>query len=137
MRRALTYAAIVALVLASGAFVSTASAADLPTNVTLEGCGTKQPPVDFDHAKHTERTKCGTCHHTQAELTAESAEEVATCVSCHKDPEEAKTPSCAEMSPKKNPYHIKCMGCHKDEVKKDASLKGKAPTTCKECHVKK
>ena len=66
MRRALTYAAIVALVLASGAFVSTASAADLPTNVTLEGCGTKQPRVDFDHAKHTERTKCGTCHHTQA-----------------------------------------------------------------------
>jgi hypothetical protein len=137
MRRALTYASIAALVLASGTFVSTASAADLPTNITLEGCGTKQPPVDFDHAQHAEKTKCATCHHTQAELTAESAEDVATCVSCHKDPEDAKTPSCAEMSPKKNPYHIKCMGCHKDEVKKDASLKGKAPTTCKQCHVKK
>ncbi len=133
MRRALTYAAIVALVLASGAFVSTASAADLPTNVTLEGCGTKQPPVDFDHAKHTERTKCGTCHHTQAELTAESAEEVATCVSCHKDPKD-EAPSCAEMSPTKNPFHISCIGCHKDSVKKDASLA--APTKCKDCHKK-
>jgi hypothetical protein len=29
------------------------------------------------------------------------------------------------------------MGCHKDSIKKDASLKGKAPVTCKECHVKK
>ena len=136
MRRLLTHASIGALVLASGAFVFTASAADAPEMVTLEGCGTKQPPVDFPHAAHLEVTKCGTCHHTQPELTAESTEEVATCVSCHKDPKD-EAPSCAEMSPTKNPYHINCMGCHKDTVKKDASLKGKVPVTCKECHVKK
>lgn len=137
MRRLLTFASIGALVLASGVFVFTAAAADAPETATLQGCGTKQPPVTFPHAKHVELTKCGTCHHTQADLTAESTEEVATCVSCHKDPEDAKTPSCAEMSPTKNPYHINCMGCHKESVKKDASLKGKAPTVCKECHVKK
>jgi hypothetical protein len=135
MRKLFIYTSLGALVLASGAFVFTASAADMPTNVTLEGCGTKQPPVAFDHAKHAEGTKCATCHHTQPDLTATSGEEVATCVSCHKDPKD-KAPSCAEMSPTKNPYHITCMGCHKDSVKKDAALKGKAPVTCKECHKK-
>ena len=136
MRKALIYMSIGAFVLASGAFLLPATAGDAPEAATLEGCGTKQPPVEFPHAKHVELTKCGTCHHTQPELTAESTEEVATCVSCHKDPKD-EAPSCAEMSPTKNPYHINCMGCHKDAVKKDASLKGKAPTTCKQCHVKK
>ena len=133
MRKLFIYTAIGALVLASGALVSTASAADLPTNITLGSCGTKQPPVAFDHAKHAEGTKCATCHHTQPDLAAGG--EAATCVSCHKDPKDDAL-DCAQMSPKKNPYHVNCMGCHKDAVKKDASLKGKAPTTCKECHVK-
>jgi len=100
----------------------------------LEGCGTKQPPVAFDHVKHAEGVKCASCHHTQPDLTATSGE-AATCVSCHKDPKDDAL-DCAEMSPKKNPYHINCMGCHKDSVAKDASLKGKAPTACKGCHVK-
>jgi hypothetical protein len=134
MRKLFIYTSIGALVLAAGAFVATASAADMPTNITLEGCGTKQPPVAFDHAKHAEGAKCASCHHTQPDLTATSGE-AATCVSCHKDPKDEAL-DCAEMSPKKNPYHITCMGCHKDSVKKDASLKGKAPTTCKECHKK-
>ena len=133
MRNALIYTSIGVFVLASGAFLLSASAADMPETVMLEGCGTKQPPVAFDHAKHVEGTECASCHHTQPDLTATSGE-AATCVSCHKDPTD-EAPSCAEMSPKKNPYHIKCMGCHKDSVKKDASLK--APTKCKECHVKK
>jgi hypothetical protein len=135
MRRVITLASIGALVLAAGVLLSPASAADLPGNITLEGCGTKQPPVDFDHAKHAEGTQCAECHHTQPDLTA-TAGEAATCVSCHKDPKD-EAPDCSEMSPTKNPYHINCMGCHKDAVKKDASLKGKAPTTCKQCHVKK
>ena len=135
MRRLVTVAAIGALALAAGAFLPPASAAELPGNITLQGCGTKQPPVDFDHAKHAEGTKCADCHHTQPDLTATSGE-AATCLSCHKDPKDDAL-DCAEMSPKKNPYHINCMGCHKDAIKKDASLKGKAPTTCKACHVKK
>jgi hypothetical protein len=115
-------------------FLVTVQAADVPESITLDQCAAKQAPVEFTHAKHADRMKCGTCHHTQADLTADSTETVASCTSCHKDPEDAKTPSCAQMSPTKNPYHINCMGCHKDEVKKDASLK--APTKCKECHVK-
>jgi hypothetical protein len=134
MRRLFTHISIGALILTAGALLVTATAADMPETVTLEGCGTKQPPVEFAHAKHTELTKCGTCHHKQPDLTASSGESVQTCASCHKDPEDPKTPSCAQMSPTKNPYHIRCLGCHKDQVKKDASLK--APTKCKECHKK-
>ena len=135
MRKALIYTSIGVFVLASGALLLPATAADFPQDITLEGCGTKQPPVDFTHGKHAEGVKCASCHHTQPDLTATSGE-AATCVSCHKDPKDDAL-DCAQMSPKKNPYHVKCMGCHKDSIKKDASLKGKAPTTCKACHVKK
>jgi hypothetical protein len=135
MRKLLTRTSIIAVILTSSAFLVTAAAVEMPQTVTLEGCGKKQPPVEFDHAKHTERVaECGTCHHTQADLTAASTEAVQTCVSCHKDPKDAKTPSCDQMSPSKNPYHIRCMGCHRDEVKKDKSLK--APTKCTGCHKK-
>ena len=134
MRRFVTFSAIAALIVVSGLFILSAEAADMPGTVVLDGCSAKQPPVDFNHATHVDRAKCVTCHHTQPDL--EAGGEAATCVSCHKDPKD-EAPSCAEMSPTKNPYHINCMGCHKDAVKKDASLKGKAPTTCKECHVKK
>jgi hypothetical protein len=134
VRRLVTYASIAGLILISGAFLVVTRAADLPETVTLDSCGEKQPPVVFPHAQHVDLTKCATCHHTQADLTAESTDAVETCASCHKDPEDPKTPSCAQMSPTKNPYHINCMGCHKKEKKKDASLK--APTKCKECHKK-
>jgi hypothetical protein len=106
----------------------------MPGTVTLDSCQAKQPPVEFDHAAHVARAECVKCHHTQPDLTATSGE-AQTCASCHKDPKD-KAPSCAEMSPTKNPFHINCMGCHKDAVAKDASLKGKAPVTCKECHKK-
>lgn len=135
MRKPFAYTSIIAVVFMSGAFLVTATAVDMPQTITLQGCGTKQPPVEFDHAKHTEQVaECGTCHHTQADLTAANADSVETCVSCHKDPEDSKTPGCDQMSPTKNPYHIRCMGCHRDQVKKDKSLK--APTKCTECHKK-
>jgi hypothetical protein len=134
MRRSLTHASVGALVVAAGVFVISAQAADAPKMIKLDACGTKQPAVEFDHAKHMERTECKTCHHTQADLTATSGGEVQTCASCHKDPEKASTPSCTSMSPTKNPFHIRCMGCHKEEVKKDAALK--APTKCNGCHKK-
>jgi len=135
MRKLFARTSIIAVILTSSAFL-VAAAAEMPQQVTLQGCGTKQPPVEFDHVKHTERVpECATCHHTQADLTAANAEAVQTCNSCHKDPKDAKTPSCDQMSPTKNPYHIRCMGCHRDQVKKDASLK--APTKCTDCHKKK
>ncbi len=135
MRRLLAFCSIAALAV-SVAFLVTARAADMPETITLDSCGDKQPAVTFSHAKHAETVKCAECHHTQPDLTADSGGEVQTCASCHKEPEDPKTPTCSHMSPTKNAFHINCMGCHKDAVKKDASLKGKAPVTCKECHVK-
>ncbi len=133
MRRFIKYASIGALIVAASVFIVTANAADVPEMITLDDCGTKQPPVEFTHAKHGKTMECAACHHTQPDLTASSGEAEA-CTSCHKEPEDPKTPTCSHMSPTKNSFHIQCMGCHKDEVKKDASIK--APTKCKECHKK-
>ena len=47
---------------------------------------------------------------------------------CHAGKRKGKKPGCAEMSMKKNPFHITCAGCHK-------KLK-KGPTKCKACHKK-
>jgi len=76
--------------------------------------------VTLDKAKNT-------CHHTQKGLTAE-ATEVKPCASCHLDPEKPETPSMREMSLSKNPFHKRCIDCHKTEAK--------GPTKCAECHKK-
>ena len=65
---------------------------------------------------------------------AEKAAEVKPCETCHNTPEKAETPKCSEMSLTKNPYHIACINCHKEELKKNAEAK--APTKCTDCHVK-
>lgn len=102
--------------------------AEAPENITLGGCADKKAAVEFPHAAHYELTECSTCHHTQEGLTADSEEAVEACISCHLEPEVEGTPRCGEMSVKKNPYHIKCIGCHKEQ---DAG-----PATCDECHPK-
>ena len=60
--------------------------------------------------------------------------EVATCGSCHIDPEKAETPKCSNKKKKDNPYHINCIGCHKAAKAEDAEIK--APTKCTACHPK-
>jgi hypothetical protein len=134
MRRLLTQASVGALIVAASVFLVSAQAADAPEMVKLEACGDKQPAVDFNHAQHQELAECKACHHTQPDLTATSGGEVQKCASCHLEPEDAKTPGCTSMSPTKNAFHINCMGCHKEQVKKDASLN--APTKCNGCHKK-
>ncbi|HVS04316.1 MAG TPA: cytochrome c3 family protein [Thermoanaerobaculia bacterium] len=97
-----------------------------PTQVTLD-TGDKRPPVVFEHTKHVERVAaCDTCHHTNKGLTAAADKEVKTCASCHVNPEKAGTPDATEMSMTKNPFHILCVGCHKEEAK--------GPTKCADCH---
>ena len=110
------------------------AAATVPEQVTIDDCQSKQPAVKFAHKAHTEKTACSTCHHTQKDLTAEKAAEVKLCETCHNTPEKAETPKCSEMSLTKNPYHIACINCHKEELKKNAEAK--APTKCTDCHVK-
>jgi hypothetical protein len=133
MRKTLTYVSVGVLIVAASVFLVTVRAADAPEMITLDDCGSKQPPVEFTHGKHAQSIECATCHHTQPDLTASSGEAEA-CASCHKEPEDPKTPTCSHISPTKNSFHIQCMGCHKTEKKKDAALK--APVACKECHVK-
>jgi len=94
-------------------------AAKAPGKVVLQQCKKKKSGVAFDHAQHSKKRKidCKTCHHTGKQ---------AKCVSCHAGKAKDKKPGCEEMSPKKNPYHITCMGCHKKQ--------NKGPKTCKACH---
>ncbi len=110
---------------------------DPPEEITLEACGDTRTPVSFPHKAHFDDIECATCHHSQEDLTLEAAQgglEVETCSGCHVEPEEEDTPDCAERSLKENPFHIRCVGCHKDSKAEDESLS--VPTKCAECHPK-
>jgi hypothetical protein len=100
-----------------------------PNDVLLDDAAKKQPPVPFSHEKHSKlvNDKCDTCHHTQKGLTSES-QGVKKCSECHLDPKD-KAPSMREMSLTKNPFHIRCIACHKEQKK--------GPTACNGCHLKK
>jgi hypothetical protein len=126
--------AVAVLGLSTAAFAEKGKNA--PEKVSIAECKAKQPAVAFEHKKHFDERKieCAKCHHTQKDLKAGADVEVKKCASCHAKPEKAETPTCTDMSEKKNAYHIDCIGCHKDEVKKAAT--SKAPVKCKECHVK-
>jgi len=112
-----------------------AAANQAPEKSTIDDCVTKRAAVEFPHKAHVDlKIACSTCHHTQENLTAESTEAVPTCGSCHSTPEKPETPICTQMSATKNPFHISCMGCHKEEAKKNPATK--APTKCDDCHPK-
>lgn len=99
-----------------------------PDKVKIDAAAKKQPGVTFPHAEHVKGVdSCDTCHHTNKGLTAKSDKDVKKCSSCHLNPKD-NAPSMSEMSPKKNPFHVLCVGCHKEQ--------GKGPTVCKECHAK-
>jgi len=123
---------ILGLLVAAISIATTAQQA--PETIKLDACAAKQPAVSFPHKAHMDRLECGACHHTQKDLTADAAVEVAKCSSCHLNPEKAETPVCTQMSMSKNQFHIGCVGCHKEEAKKNADTK--APTKCAACHVK-
>ena len=116
---------------------SLAQSADPPEEITLESCGDTQASVTFPHKAHFENVECTTCHHSQEGLTLEAAQggmAVETCSSCHVEPEEESTPNCAERGRTKNPFHIRCVGCHRESTAEDETLS--APTKCTECHPK-
>jgi hypothetical protein len=127
----------IAVVLIAG-FASWAAygalATEAPENLTIDACMAKKSGVEFPHAAHVGVGECAVCHHTQEGLTAESEVEVESCASCHLDPAEAETPNCTEMSTKKNPYHIQCVGCHKESMEANADMA--LPVKCTECHPK-
>lgn len=114
-------------------FMATAAFAHYPTKLKIDAAAKKQPAVTFDHAKHgdTLAKSCGVCHHTQKDLIKAhtNTTDVKKCSECHLDPKVAKIPSMREMSPTKNPMHIRCIACHKEQKK--------GPVACTGCHVKK
>ena len=111
--------------------VATFALAHYPGKVKVDVAAKKQPPVTFDHAKHGDTLvkSCDTCHHTNKGLTKAQTDkvDVKKCSECHLDPK-GTVPSMRDMSLTKNPLHVRCIGCHKDQKK--------GPTACNKCHVK-
>ncbi len=133
MRKYLPFALAVLVILAGSTFI--AGAATPPDKTTIDDCVAKKAAVEFPHGAHVKAVaECKTCHHTQPALTAESGEKVETCASCHVTPEKAETPKCSEMSATKNPFHMSCVKCHKEELAKKPD--SKVPTKCDQCHPK-
>ena len=133
MRKYMPFVLAALVILAGSTFI--AGAATPPEKVKIDDCVTKKSAVEFPHGAHVKAiAECKTCHHTQPALTATSTEKVETCGSCHTAPEKAETPKCSEMSATKNPFHMSCVKCHKEELAKKADTK--APTKCDQCHPK-
>ena len=87
--------------------------------IVIDKAQAKKSPVSFPHKAHQDKYECVECHHT-----AKGADDAQSCFECHgKNPD---IPDPGQMSAKKNPFHIKCIGCHKEEAA--------GPTKCKECH---
>ena len=113
-------------------FAAAVAFAHYPETLKIDAAVKKQPAVTFNHAKHGDTLvkSCDTCHHTQKGLTKAQTNtvNVKKCRECHLDPKKADMPSMREMSLTKNPMHIRCIACHKEQKK--------GPTVCKDCHVK-
>ncbi len=109
--------------------VSTLLAHHGPKTIKIDAAAAKQPGVTFNHDKHATSlvSKCETCHHMNKGLTASADNDVKKCSTCHLNPK-GDAPNMATMSMKDNPFHIRCIGCHKEQKK--------GPTVCKQCHVK-
>jgi hypothetical protein len=101
-----------------------------PATLKIDAAAKKQPSVTFSHEKHATKLvkSCDTCHHTQKGLTTDKETKVVKCTTCHLNPKDAKTPSMREAALTKNPFHIRCISCHKEQKK--------GPTTCTACHKK-
>lgn len=134
MRKTIAVVAAAALVLLGTTVAIAATAKQAPEKVKIADCQAKQGPVEMSHKAHVGLTECKHCHHTQADLKAGSDAVVQKCGECHVKPAKDTTPKCADGSMTKNPFHVNCLGCHKDAIKKDAKVK--APTKCGECHKK-
>jgi hypothetical protein len=130
MRKWLLVVGCIAIAMAASTVASAATASEAPESVTLDGCMAKRSAVEYPHKLHADTIECVTCHHTQEGLAAESDMTVETCDSCHLSPADEATPDCTQMSLSKNPYHINCVGCHKEDGAETA------PTKCDDCHPK-
>lgn len=134
MRRKWVHVLALIAVFLAPVLVFAVTAKEAPKTITLDDCVVKRSAVEFPHAVHMELGDCTVCHHTQEGLKAGSATVVEPCSDCHLKPEKAETPKCSEMSLKKNPFHVSCIDCHKEQAPKypDKLL----PVKCDDCHPK-
>lgn len=128
---------------------STAMAADMPEQVSLDTMVELFDAVEFDHDMHTELGEdCSVCHHhTTGTGTTDDR-----CISCHANSDELATVACInchvidpfsseQLSQKsqeiyqfhidkpglKAAYHWNCIGCHEE-------MDG--PIGCEDCHAR-
>jgi len=81
-------------------------------------------PVRFMHNKHMEVVKdCVSCHHYCPE--GKNVSETVRCSACHQDAFNRDIPLRPGL---KAAYHLRCLGCHKEEKK--------GPVDCTGCHEK-
>lgn len=124
----MTERARVGAIVLCGLMAAAAFAHHGPVTLTIDAAASKQPAVKFSHEKHAKVAKsCDTCHHTQKGLKSDT-EKVVKCTTCHLNPKD-KAPSMREVSLTKNPFHTRCIACHKAQKK--------GPVACTGCHLKK
>jgi len=113
------------LVLALGAFISTAYSQDDIYLLNHSDIGKHQRPlVEFNHKLHAEnKLDCIRCHHDFDAYLNNRGTEGQTCDSCHKKEIDDDLLSLEDA------FHLQCKGCH------EAMKTG--PVTCGECHVRK
>jgi len=135
--------AIAAVVVFSAALLVLA-AQKPPSEITLKPSlwpSLTQPPVKFDHKKHTvdDKTACTQCHHVfkDGKNVWKEGDQVQLCDKCHT---EATVQGEMKLSPEqkklnlKLAFHNNCLGCHKKLKQEDPA--SKAPVVCAGCHVK-
>lgn len=122
---AAVFAFVCSVTIAGG--VGTAVASDTgPAELILNKDGKK--PARFPHRKHQEMLKdCGICHHSEddgKQVPYKEGMKIQKCETCHND-----TMANKKLDSFKKAAHERCKGCHK--------AKGKGPTKCSGCHIKK
>ncbi len=130
MHRILIHRVLILGIVSMGFAWTIAAAHHGPESITIDAAAKKQPAVVFAHEKHATKLvkACDTCHHTNKGMTTETGAKVEKCSTCHLDPK-GTVPSMREMSMQKNPFHSRCIACHKEQKK--------GPATCTGCHIKK
>lgn len=125
-RQGLIAAIATAVVAATGAmlFAKESPPPRAPDKLIIDKCKRRYAGVELPHKQHAGKLAiaCKQCHHTGKPKKSCAASK------CHGGKARGKVPGCLEISRKKNPYHIACVGCHKRKLK--------GPTKCKQCHRK-
>lgn len=128
-----TFALLLALA-ASLVFAAAAFAVHkIPPDMVLavpEGAKSTQPPVKFSHMGHSNaKVDCVTCHH---KWDGKSEVQGCSAAGCHDDFKAKRGEKSYYAAFHDRKADTSCLGCH--QAKKSEGVK--APTGCKDCHVK-